>query len=221
VSKYLLRDDRPFYVWQMLAPFGFVFLGAPDVVLISALVLLANIVSNFWYQFNIEYHYSLIAVPALMFAAVVSTARATFSQRKWLVGIVCACTLWTSVLWSPYSFAHKPIPRAMVGDPRNDAARDIMGQVPDDAVVSVYHVLSPHMSNRRDVYFFPNPFRVFYYGPDPSLNDTRRREADTIEFVILPVLKEAVVEEDWSRVEDEFRLVQSNAYWQLFRRAGR
>jgi hypothetical protein len=218
VSKYLLRDNRPFYVWQMLAPFGFVFVGAPDVVLISALVLAANIVSNFWYQFNIDFHYSLVAVPALMFAAIASTAKAKVSQRKWLVGIVCACTFWTSALWSPYSFAQEPIPRAIVNDPRNVAARDIMSKVPDDAVVSVYHVLSTHMSNRREVYFFPNPFRVFYYGPDPSLNDTRRPEADTIEYVILPVLKEEVVEKDWSQVEREFQMVQSNAYWQLFRR---
>lgn len=218
VSKYLIGDNRPFYIWQMLAPFGFVLIGAPDLVMISAFVLAANIVSNFWYQFNIEFHYSLIAVPALMFAAVASTAKARVDQRKWLVGIVCACTLWTSVLWSPYSFAQRPIPRAIVSDPRNIAARDIMGRVPDDAVVTVYHVLSTHMSNRREVYFFPNPFRVFYYGPDPALNDTRRPEADSIEYVILPVLKEAVVEEDWRRVEAEFQLIETNAYWQLFKR---
>lgn len=218
VSRYLMRDDRPFYLWQMFAPFGFVLVGAPDVVLISCLVLLANIVSNFWYQFNIEFHYSLIAVPALMFAAIVSTEKASRSQRKWLVGIVCACTLWTSVLWSPFSFAQRPIPAAMVDDPRNIAAREMMSRVPPDAVVSVFHVLAPHMSNRREVYFFPNPFRAFYYGSDPTLNDTRRPEADSIQFVILPVQRETVVEEDWSRVVNEFRLVVANAYWQLYER---
>ena len=221
VSKYLVGDNRPFYIWQMLAPFGFVLIGAPDVLLISCLVLVTNIVSNFWYQFNIEFHYSLIAVPGLMFAAIVSTSKATRSQRKWLVGIVCGCTMWTSLLWSPFSFAERPIPPALVDDPRNIAAREMMARVPPNAVVSVFHVLSPHMSNRRDVYFFPNPFRVFYYGPDPSLNDTRRPEADTIEFVVLPVQRETIVQEDWSRVAGEFRIVDANDYWQLYERTAK
>jgi hypothetical protein len=129
--------------------------------------------------------------------------------------------MWTSLLWSPFSFAERPIPPALVDDPRNIAAREMMARVPPDAVVSVFHVLSPHMSNRRDVYFFPNPFRVFYYGPDPSLNDTRRPEADTIEFVVLPVQRETIVQEDWSRVAGEFRIVDANEYWQLYERTAK
>jgi len=53
VWRYLTSEERPLYVWKMIAPFAGVFLLVPDLALISALVILANIVSNFWFQFHI------------------------------------------------------------------------------------------------------------------------------------------------------------------------
>ena len=54
----------------MTAPFALLFLRLPSVAAISALVLFTNILSTFWYQHQIEYHYSLIAVPALSIGTV-------------------------------------------------------------------------------------------------------------------------------------------------------
>jgi uncharacterized membrane protein len=61
VLSYLSSEGRLFYLWQMFVPFGPVFLLAPEIAAISVLVLTGNIVSNFWYQFHIGYHYSLVA----------------------------------------------------------------------------------------------------------------------------------------------------------------
>ncbi|MEY4010626.1 MAG: hypothetical protein RLZZ93_1318, partial [Actinomycetota bacterium] len=65
VLSYLSSEGRLFYLWQMFVPFGPVLLLAPEVAAVSLLVITGNIVSNFWYQFHIGYHYSLVAVPAL------------------------------------------------------------------------------------------------------------------------------------------------------------
>ena len=54
----------------MTAPFAWLFLRLPSVAAISALVLFTNILSTFWYQHQISYHYSLVAVPALAIGTV-------------------------------------------------------------------------------------------------------------------------------------------------------
>jgi len=65
LADHLRAENRPWYIWQMTSPFALLFLRLPSVALIGSLVLFTNILSTFWYQFQIEYHYSLIAVPAL------------------------------------------------------------------------------------------------------------------------------------------------------------
>jgi uncharacterized membrane protein len=70
VLTHYWNDNRPFYLWQMTFPFLWVFATAPSVASISIVVLAANMVSTFWYQYQIEYHYALVAVPALAMGTV-------------------------------------------------------------------------------------------------------------------------------------------------------
>jgi uncharacterized membrane protein len=70
LADHLRAENRPWYIWQMTSPFALLFLRLPSVALISSLVLFTNILSTFWYQFQIEYHYSLIAVPALAMGTI-------------------------------------------------------------------------------------------------------------------------------------------------------
>ena len=70
VVRHLRSDDRPWYLVQMTAPFAWLFARLPDVALISAGVLFGNVLSTFWYQYQVEYHYSLVAVPALAIGTV-------------------------------------------------------------------------------------------------------------------------------------------------------
>lgn len=218
VWRHLTSEDRPEYLWKMMAPFAGVFLLVPELALISALVLLANIVSTFWYQFHIEYHYSLIAVPGLLFGTVYAIARVKLQYRKMLVGIVCASTLITSYLWSPLPFAQTPLPHWPASHPVAVAARDIISVVPDDASISVFHSLAPHMAHRKEVYQFPTPFRTVLYGVDLSLENTRLAQAETVEYVVLPISRDDQMQQDWDREASEFERIAVNEYWEVFKR---
>ena len=85
-------EERPWYLWQMTAPFAWLFLRLPSVAAISALVLFTNILSTFWYQHQIEYHYSLIAVPALAIGTVYAIG-AVRERVEWS-GSTCRCGRW-------------------------------------------------------------------------------------------------------------------------------
>lgn len=220
VLEYLSSEGRLFYIWQMVAPVGVLFVLMPDLALVSGLVLLGNIVSTFWYQFHIGYHYSLIAVPALIFGSVYAIGRVSKRSRILLCGAMLICSVTTAVIWGSYGFSRHPQYHWPASHPVAVAARDIMKDVPDDAVISVYHSLAPHLAHREKIYMFPNPFRVLLYGVDISLEGSRLPESELVEYVVLPVQRDAEMTKDWNSVSGSFELVRANEAFELYGRSG-
>lgn len=218
VVRYLLSEDRPLYVFQMLAPLGGLFVLAPWQALVALPVIASNMVSTFWYQHSIQYHYSLVAVPPLLFATVLGV-RAV--GRRWaavVMAAVVSCTAVTFVLWGQHSLAVKPRATLSADSPLAVSAREIVRVIPDGAVVSAYDPLVTFLAHRKEIYFFPNPFRAVYYGVGTSLEGTRLPAADRVEYVVLPRNLNDALKWDWAAVSGEFVETDSNEYWQVFRR---
>ncbi len=226
VIDHFRSEGRPFYFWQMTAPFAWVFARAPSVALISVVVLGTNMLSTFWYQFHIEYHYSLVIVPALALGTVYALSFiAGFWHRRWAIAGVVLMATWSAVLWGPL-----PIGRGYDAQyywkpnyPSPVAARELMREIPADAVVSAHHALTPQLAHREQIYMFPNPFRVVLYGPTTDLERERARlpQADDVQYVMLPAQLSAELAIDWAAISTQFETVDSNAYWVLYRRIGR
>jgi len=227
-----LRDDgRPWYLVQMTAPFAWLFVRLPDVAMISALVLFTNILSTFWYQYQIDYHYSLVAVPALAIGTVyaigamsghvvsVSGRPLRVSTRALAMVILAIASLVTASLWAPSPIGGRD---SWYGDRSNAyavAARELLEEIPDDAVVSANYRLTPHLAHREEIYQFPNPFRVSLYGPDISLEGSRLVDrADRVEYVMIPVDQDAQLIADWLAIADAFDEVARNEIWILYER---
>ena len=221
VITHIFSQERPLYLFQMTAPFAGLFFLAPAMALVAAPVILSNMVSTFWYQHNIQYHYSIVVVGPLVFATVLAISKLGHNFGKIAMAATCVCTLSTSYLWGQHSLAHTP--RAVLGAqaPVAVAARDIISSIPPDAVVSVYDPLVTFLAHRKEVYFFPNPFRALYYGVDSSLEGTRLPGADRVEYVVLPRTMNEQLSWDWSLVSADFEEIDSNTYWQMFRRISR
>lgn len=229
--EHLRSDGRPWYLVQMTAPFAWLFARLPDVALISGLVLFTNVVSTFWYQYQIDYHYSLVAVPALAIGTVhaigamrghivsVRGRSMTLPARQVALGALAAATLTTAYLWAPMPWGRTPM---FHGDPssvRATAARELLELIPDDAVVSANYRLTPHLAHREEIYQFPVPFRVVLYGPDPALEGQRLDErAERVEFVVLPARLGHSLLVDWLEIEPAFTEVARNGIWVLHQR---
>ncbi|MTA92904.1 MAG: DUF2079 domain-containing protein [Actinobacteria bacterium] len=218
VVKHIFSGDRPLYLYQMTAPFAGLFLLAPGMTLVAIPVILSNIVSTFWYQHSIQYHYSIVVVGPLVCATVLAISRLGDRFAKVAMVVTCLFTLTTSYLWGQHSLAQTP--RGVLGAqaPVAVSARDIISTIPKDAVISVYDPLVTFLAHRKEVYFFPNPFRAVYYGVDTSLEGTRLPAADRVEYVVLPRSLNEQLQWDWSLVSADFEEIDSNTYWQMFRR---
>jgi uncharacterized membrane protein len=232
VIEHFRSDGRPFYFWQMTAPFAFIAARAPSVALISLGVLASNMLSTFWYQYQIEYHYSLVPVAALALGTVWALSHIHGRARRWCLSAVAVMTVWTCLMWGAVPigklvmpWSADPIGREMPYSwpsthPVAEAARDIIADIPDDAVVSAQYTITAQLARRKQIYMFPNPFRAVLYGPNTDLEAARARlpAADDVEFVVLPQQLDAANQADWDAVSDDFEVLDQNQYWVVYQR---
>jgi uncharacterized membrane protein len=227
---HLRSDDRPWYLWQMTAPFAWLFARLPDVAMISALVLFTNVLSTFWYQYQVAYHYSLVAVPALAIGTVYAIgamrdrrisaqAGRTIAVPVRLIAIIvlAATSMVTAFMWSPLPWGRNAL---YYGDPSNEysvTARELIDEIPANASVAAHYRLTPHLAHRSEIYQFPTPFRLVLYGPDASLEGSRLgARADGVEYVILPTSRDDQLVADWNAIADAFDEVDRNERWVLY-----
>lgn len=222
IADHFRSEGRPWYVWQMTFPLGFQFLRRPSVAMISALVLFTNVLSTFWYQFHIQYHYSLVVVPGLVFGTVYALGTVPWEgrwNRTSSLLAVWVCTLIAAYTWSPMPHAvHQPgfWPR---DHPVAEAAREIVDLVPDDASVAAHYRLTPHLAHRVEIYQFPTPFRTVLYGVDLSLENRRLADrAERVDYLVLEADRSGEIEADFDRIAEAFVLERANDHWELWRR---
>jgi uncharacterized membrane protein len=237
LAEHLRSDGRPWYLWQMTAPFAWLFLRAPSVALISGVVLFTNVLSTFWYQYQIEYHYSLVAVPALALGTVYAIGAVRdrvqlavndddgrprlveVPLRGLLVTALGCAALVGAILWAPVPFGRTPLYYGNPDSPTAVAARELIDEIPSDASVAAHYRLTPHLAHRTEIYQFPTPFRVELYGPDDSYGGTRLgRRSEGVDYVMLPVSRDAMLNADWAVIEPAFDVVDENDYWILYQR---
>ncbi|MEX2322805.1 MAG: DUF2079 domain-containing protein [Acidimicrobiia bacterium] len=214
---HLRSERRGWYLWQMSAPFAWVFLRLPEISAIAGLVVVSNLLSLHGYQHRIGFHYQFVVVVVVAMGTVY--ALGAFRKRRDLaVAAVAVMALWTSLLWSSLPFARNPRAFTEPDHPRAAAAREVVSMVPPDAAVSAYTVLTPHLARRTTLYMFPNPFHTHYYGPEGQAGGLRLPAADSIDMVIVPKSISEEFVESWERERTSFTLMFSNEYWDLWSR---
>jgi uncharacterized membrane protein len=216
--RHLVDGERPLYLLQILAPVGFVALLRPEIALLGTLPLLTNLVSTFWYQSQIEYHYAVQFVPIVVIGAMFAISRVAEHLRSWMAGLVLAGALICAVAWTPLPLMRVQAPTWTPRHPSVSAAHEAISRVPHDSVVAAYHTLTAHMARRERIYVFPVPFRRVLYGPDVFAKGDRLPFADEVQFVILPRELDGEAELDWQRESSRFEVVYGNDWWTVYER---
>jgi uncharacterized membrane protein len=215
---HLFSESRPFYLLQMMLPFAFIFLAFPEVAAISIFVIGLNLLSTFWYQFHVEYHYSFIVVPVLVFGTVYAIGRIPQKFRQWLVGACLVSSLFSAFMWSPLPGARTELKYNGSMHPMVIASQEALSRVPESAVVSAYHPLTAQLARRERIYAFPVPFKRALYGLDVFAEGDVLPFVDEIEFVVLPTNMDDQMQEVWSSVASDFEIAYANSWWVVFQR---
>lgn len=218
VLAHLGSESRPYYLLQMALPVGFIFVAAPEVAAIALFVVASNLISTFYYQFHIEYHYSFVIVPILVFGTIHAVGRLAEKFRVWLVAVCIVTSIFSAFFWAPLPGARTSIEYNGSKTEFVVAAFEALDKVPDSAVVSAFHPLTAQMARRERIYAFPVPYERALYGVDAFAVGDVLPFVDEIEFVVLPKSlddKSAVI---WAKFVDRYQITYANSWWVVYQR---
>jgi uncharacterized membrane protein len=183
IVQRLADNDALGYAWEMAAPFGLVPFGAPAVVAVGLPQAMVNLLSTAPFTFDTRYHYQAVPVMALALGMVETLG---WARRRWpavRVGTRCGpAVMWallalavvgataTTVARGPspigrsYGLGYWPSEPA----PGQEVIEQALARLGPDDGVAAHWSITPHVSQRRYAYTFPNPWRNLNYGIDPS-----------------------------------------------------
>ncbi len=168
VSDHAARD----FYWRIGAPYAFLPLAAPLALLLGLPQLVVNLITNVPWTKTITYHYAALPLVALTLALCEAVGWLSRHLRRavlWVVlGIVLAASVTTTVQWgvSPIGDEYRRGWWPHSAEPRLDTVRDQLDRIPADAAVSATYNLVPHLSQRPEIYSFPNPWVSRNFGID-------------------------------------------------------
>ena len=179
-----VQHDRLVFYKQMSWPVGWTYLANPLGLLMAGPQLLASVIGLSPYARMIRYQYTAVMV-APMFIASIQGAFVfwRFKVAKvllplWLIG----CSYVSNVAWSPSPLNRTDFAVWSTPNPRHDSLRRALGLIPSDASVSASYQLLPHLSHRRHIYDWPNPFWASVWGNDDCAH---LPDPTTMQYVVL------------------------------------
>jgi uncharacterized membrane protein len=208
--KDLTSDLNMYYLGALLWPVMFLPLAAPEWLLVAAPTLLANMLSARQIMHTAVHHYDAGVIPFVLLA----TMEAIWQLRT----LLPVDRGWNRYLQAGFALVlaggvaggtwHGPL---LPGNPRRAdfrtsaaeaaAALRALAIIPPDASVSALQMIVPHLTHRKRIYMFPNPFQSCWWGNEllgtagqigvhkfrvlPLAEIRKRIAASDVEYVVL------------------------------------
>ncbi len=178
------------YYFQLGLPMAFLCYLSPRYLMFVLPAIFINVVSETDYLRSIRYHYNYVTLPFLHVGAIAGmvTLLKHFLQtnhRKTAARFGLALVVLTCSLVANLSLSQRPFSTQwsqLMGllnfreEKKIEEMKAALNLIPENATVSASHNLIPHLTHRREIYMFPNPFILtlwnmhFKQGKDPRLN---------------------------------------------------
>jgi uncharacterized membrane protein len=194
------------YLFQIGATHLYVFLLAPLAIVPALPQLAANLLADAHYMRNLEFHYQTSVVAFLYVGTVSAMAwldrvRARYAESTMESSARSAAILGVLLALAPLAFvgaavkanlAWSRVPISNPGalgekyallkeEPDVAKAQEIFAMIPPDAVVSADYSSVPHLSHRRGIYMYPNPFEVNNWGVDGE----NTHDPNVVEYIVI------------------------------------
>lgn len=207
--------DAVSYYWHLLAPYAFVPLLAPVVLLAAVPQLLVNIFSVHSFTREPGFHYSALPLTALTIATVegVAVLRRRGLQRAATVSVAGAALIGT-IVWglSPIGLRYDDGWWPLSTD-RQAAKEAAVAEVRDGERVSASYQFVPHLSHRDEIYDWPNPFVPTNWGNGPGADIDEGLGADVLVLDVTRFaekdheLLDDLLEEDFEIISDDSGII--------------
>lgn len=169
IVRKLQQNHASAYLRDILAPTGLSPVASPGALLIGAPQAFVNLLTYAEFTRDLHYHYQAVPLAATAMAMVEGIGVLYRGRRAWgraAAGLALASGFAASMVWGigPQSVRYRtgfwPLLPTLDQSAREQALR-LIG--PDDAVAADFFQV-PHLTHRRVVYTFPNPWTNKNYG---------------------------------------------------------
>ncbi len=178
ISLAVEKDRLDFYKKLMLPLGGLPLLGLPF-LLMGAPQMLASVTGSTPYARSIEYQYPSVMIASIIIAAIEGVGATLLTKPRRIVAVLwlLVSSYVTNVAWSPSPIGEKSYYFASY-NPRVPALKRAVSMVPKDARVAATYQLLPHLSHRKYIYDWPNPWEPAYWGND--LDDATDKDPNVV-----------------------------------------
>ena len=163
VGTLLATRANVVYVAQLLAPVGFLALGAPLYLLAAAPILAQHMLSLRPTEQTILYHYTAPLLPSIMVATVFALRRVGFASLRRVPRVLVASAVLgaagvTGVWWGAPARMKQPesASRFTAPDAADRAKQELVDDVPPNAPVVASFEFLARLANRAALYSFHN-----------------------------------------------------------------
>ena len=194
----LLNEQNVLYIGEFLYPLAYLPFAAPEILPIMVPIFFINLLSASTPTHYIQYQYTAPIVPFMILGTIIGMNRC----REWLRyihvttgyssfilgGMLLACSIYGWVTISPCSSLQndhfRMWPKGLPIETSRIFEKELRG-IPVDASISAQAALIPHLSNRSNIYMFPNPFVQLAWGNSVQALKQQQGNYDIISSVNL------------------------------------
>lgn len=156
--------DKLKYIIQMLLPLGFIPLVTKKLSrYILLMPFLINLLTDYQYQFDIEFQYHF-GITAFLFYLLVMNLHDLSGNLKRnmmaLAAVFCMCIYMTSAVWNMGRY----IDKYEANSEKYDRISEVLDTIPDDASVSCSTMLLAELADREEIY------QTHYHGKDADVD---------------------------------------------------
>ncbi len=189
-----MKHEGPRYATELLAPTTFVSLLNLDTLAIALPTFAENVFSAHPLQQTIRYQYNAAIIPFIFISLIYGYSKIIKFRpklKKILLMLIISTVFATNIAMSPSPISSQPAYYLIPSF--TDDLNYAISLIPSDARVSAHYSYVPHLSHRRFIYEFPNPFKCSYWGAHCE----NTHDPATIEYVILD---KSVIPTDWREI---------------------
>lgn len=168
-------------------------------MLLGLPTILFNSLSAYGSQHELAHHYHAIAAVSFFIAAAVGAHRIALLPSVWRVAATCGVVAAVAIGVVTIPASHLDSPR--LGAQERVNLRAALDALPDRAPVAVTPDLAAYLSQREEIYTYPEPFVRLDWGASLSVAEYARR-ARHVRFVVIGLDKPVEYAGDLSVVRD-------------------
>ncbi|NLA35144.1 MAG: DUF2079 domain-containing protein [Actinobacteria bacterium] len=165
----------------LMGPLGYLGFLSPVLLLVGLPQHIVNSATVANFTWDLRWHYALMPFIGVLLASVWATVRRKRAVAAWaMIAVMAVGVVATHERGiGPWTTASKSGYWPLYAEPADELYREAMRGIDDGDVVSTNYFFVPHLSHRKEIYTFPNPWKSSNFGaggtdielPDPGTVD--------------------------------------------------